>query len=148
MSGEVKIERPSFALICMDVARSLARRSTCARLHVGAFAVSTDYRQQFAWGYNGGPSGQRNECKSHVAGQCMHLHAEVNMICNARNTSRTDLKFVFVTDLPCEMCSIALVNWGGVVRVVYDRDYRLREGEEVLRAAGIAVEKFDAEKTR
>lgn len=146
-SGERALVRPSFALICMDVARGLSRRSTCSRLKVGCFAVSTDYRQQVGWGYNGGPSGQKNECASLEPGKCGHLHAEVNMICNAR-TTRMELKHVFLTDLPCVMCAAALVNWGGVARVVYDRDYRNHDSVAIFEKAGITLEKFDREKTR
>jgi dCMP deaminase len=148
MSGEVKVGRPSFARICMHVARDLAMRSTCSRLQVGCFEVSPDYRRQIGWGYNGGASGQENDCLSSAAGLCGHVHAEVNMICNASMVSRTDLKFIFVTDLPCRACAVTLVNWGGVVRVVYDRDYRIREGIEVLEVAGIQVEKYDGGRTR
>lgn len=69
-----------------------------------------------------------------IAHNC--LHAEENACINC-TASRDEPKVVFCTHLPCKMCAKRLVNLGGVVRVFYDRDYRLRDGLEILRAAGI-----------
>jgi peptide/nickel transport system substrate-binding protein len=40
--------RPSFERIYMDLAKTLANRSTCKRLHVGTVITSTDYRKVLA----------------------------------------------------------------------------------------------------
>ncbi|MCP4038631.1 MAG: cytidine deaminase, partial [bacterium] len=55
-------ERPSFESIYMDLARTLANRSTCIRLNVGTVITSTDYRKVLAVGYNGNATGLPNQC--------------------------------------------------------------------------------------
>lgn len=70
-------------------------------------------------------------------------HAERNGIAYAaRHGVRLEGAELFLTDSPCLPCSMAVVN-AGVERVVYDREYRLTDGIELLREAGIAVERFD-----
>jgi len=130
--------RPSFHEVCIDLAKSISRRSTCSRLQVGCVITSIDFRKVIAWGYNGGASGLENECASIEPGQCGHLHAEANAIINC-DVPRATEKRVFVTDLPCAMCSKMLINLGGVREVVYARDYRIKDGLELLKRAGIST---------
>lgn len=131
--------RPSFETIYLDLATSLARRSTCSRLHVGCVITSEDHRQIFGIGYNGGATGLDNDCESDAPGACGHVHAEMNAIINCM-ASRADKKRVYLTHLPCKQCAKLLVNLGGVVSVSYVGDYRIRDGRELLRSAGIACE--------
>ena len=139
--------RPSFPSIYMGLARSFAERSTCSRLKVGCVIVSPDYRKVISVGYNGGASGQENECASLEPGQCGHLHGEENAIINC-DVPRYTPKLVLVTNLPCVMCSKRLVNLGGVERVIYAEDYRIRDGVQILERAHIKVEQFNEETTR
>lgn len=131
--------RPSFENIFLDLAVSLSRRSTCSRLQVGCVITSLDHRQIFGIRYNGGASGLANECESNVPGACGHLHAELNA-CLSSTAGRSDLKSVWITHLPCKQCAKMLVNLGGVARVTYIEDYRIRDGADVLHAAGIACD--------
>lgn len=128
--------RPSFEDIYMAMAGLLSQRSTCSRLKVGCVITSSDHRQVYAVGYNGGASGQSNECESLEPGLCGHLHAEVNAAINC-HASRYDGKAVYITDLPCPMCAKVLVNLGGVCVVYYGRDYRNRAGLGILTSANI-----------
>jgi dCMP deaminase len=130
--------RPSFESIYMRMAIELAKRSTCARLHVGCVVASSDFRQVLGIGYNGNAAGLPNECDSATPGACGCLHGEENAIINCR-APRDQSKIVFCTDLPCKLCAKRLVNLGGVAQVHYLREYRLREGEEVLIKAGIPI---------
>ena len=41
------------------------------------------------------------------------------------------------------MCAKRLVNLGGVAKLFYANDYRLREGLDILRAAGVACAQYD-----
>ena len=133
--------RPSFDQLYMGCAFGLARRSTCARLAVGCVISTVDYRRILAVGYNGGASGQGNECESLEPGQCGHLHAEENAIINNVEPRGTP-KLVFCTNLPCPMCAKRLVNLGGVQRLYYALDYRVRDGLLTLERAGIDHERL------
>ncbi len=137
--------RPTWNSIYMDLAKSIARRSTCNRLQVGCVITSRNNERVLAIGYNGGPKGLHNECISNEPGKCGHLHAEINALIKLDSTNPTP-KVLYVTDLPCYSCAVAIVN-AGISKVVYDRDYRMKDGLELLRQAGIDVlhynESFD-----
>jgi dCMP deaminase len=137
----VKVSRPSFPAICIDLAKSISRRSTCSRLQVGCVITSIDFRKVIAWGYNGGASGLENECASLDPGSCLHIHAEANAIINC-DVPRNTEKLIWTTDLPCVMCSKMLINLGNVQKVTYARDYRIKDGLELLKRAGIETEMF------
>jgi len=131
--------RPSFEAIFLDFARQLSRRSTCARARVGAVITSEDFRRVYACGYNGNASGLPNDCDRHGAeavGNCGCLHAEENAVINC-DVSRHLPKVVFCTTLPCAMCAKRIVNLGGVKKVFYAEDYRIRTGAEIFDAVGI-----------
>lgn len=132
------MKRPDFGTIYMRLAHMMAERSTCARLKVGAVITSPDYRKVISLGYNGGASGQENECESLVPGICGHLHAEENAIINC-DVPRTTGKIVFVTHLPCPMCAKRLVNLGGVQKVYFREDYRVRDAATILAKANIPL---------
>lgn len=133
--------RPSFESIYMRLAHAMAERSTCARLQVGCVIVSPDWRKVIAVGYNGGASGLENDCDSATPGSCGHLHAEENACINC-DVPRATPKVVVCTNLPCPMCSRRLINLGGVQRVLYEQDYRVRYGLDLLARAGIQHERF------
>ncbi len=132
--------RPTWNSVWMKLAHNLADRSTCSRLHVGCVVVSMDNTRVLALGYNGGPRGGRNECVSDQPGQCGHLHAEINALIKL-NYHECVGKKMYVTTEPCGPCAVAVVN-AGISSVIYDRPYRLHEGLETLRKAGIVVERF------
>lgn len=48
---------------------------------------------------------------------------------------------LFVTHMPCLPCAMSVVN-AGVVRVVFDRPYRITEGIELLHRAGVVVDEL------
>jgi len=122
----------------MEMAHSIALRSTCVRLHVGCVIAGADYRQVLGAGYNGNASGLENGCDSETPGACGCLHGEENAIINCR-AERAHPKVVFCTDMPCKMCAKRLINLGGVQKVFYKRPYRLTEGIDTLAKARIEV---------
>ena len=130
--------RPSFEEIYMELAHTLAERSTCSRLNVGTVITSTDYRKVLAIGYNGNAAGLPNQCDRHEAGNCGCLHSEENAVINC-DSPRSMEKHVFVTHLPCVQCAKRLINLGGVRRVHYCTEYRSKESIEVLKSVGIEV---------
>ena len=130
--------RPSFEEIYLQVAVRLSERSTCRRLHVGCVITSTDFRYVYGTGYNGNASGLANDCDSDVPGSCGCLHGECNAIINCQ-APRTAPKVVFCTNLPCKNCAKMLINLGGVERILYKDDYRIRDSVEIFKAAGIKL---------
>jgi dCMP deaminase len=134
--------RPSFEQLYMDLAVSLSKRTTCSRLGVGTVITTTDYRQILAVGYNGNASGLPNCCDSDEVGKCGCLHSEENAVINC-NAPRSVEKIVFVTHLPCKMCAKRLINLGGVKKVYYLNDYRIKDSIELLTNVGINIIKFE-----
>lgn len=134
--------RPTFEQMYLGLATLMSHRSTCSRLRVGCVITSADFRQVLAVGYNGNATGLKNGCDSEVVGACGCLHAEENAIINC-NASRDTDKIVFVTNLPCPMCSKRLINLGGVKQVYYRDWYRVQSGLESLAQAGIKHAQMD-----
>lgn len=135
-------KRPSFEQIYMDLAQTLAARSTCARMNVGTVITSTDYRKVLAVGYNGNAAGLPNTCDRHEAGNCGCLHSEENAVINCDSPRSTE-KHVFVTHLPCVQCAKRLINLGGVKKIFYRNEYRLTDSIDILKSVGIEVEKLE-----
>lgn len=133
--------RPSFQKIYLELARTLASRSTCQRLQVGTVISSTDFRKVLAVGYNGNATGLHNGCDRNEPGNCGCLHSEENAVINC-DAPRFIEKLVFVTHLPCIQCAKRLINLGNVKTIYYDQDYRIKDSVELLRSVGIQVEQF------
>jgi dCMP deaminase len=130
--------RPSFSQIYMNLAATLAQRSTCSRLQVGTVITSTDYRKVLAIGYNGNATGLANHCDRDEPGNCGCLHSEENAVINC-DAPRMIEKLVFVTHLPCVQCAKRLINLGNVKKVHYGQDYRIRDSVKLLESLGIEV---------
>ncbi len=135
-------ERPSFIEIYLDLAASLARRSTCKRLQVGTVITSTDFRKVLAVGYNGNASGLSNSCDRDEVGNCGCLHSEENAVINC-DTPRHIEKYVFVTHKPCAACAKRLINLGNVKKVYFREDYRSSCSEDLFRQTNIELIKAE-----
>jgi dCMP deaminase len=127
----------------MDLAHSIAKRSTCRRtsaegkpMQVGCVIVTPDWRKVISVGYNGNASGLSNRCDSDAVGACGCIHGEMNAIVNC-DVPRATEKIVFCTHQPCKACAKLLINLGGVAKVYYRETYRLRDGLDVLEEVGI-----------
>lgn len=115
-----------------------AENSYCERRKVGALLVNDG--MIISDGFNGTPKGFENVCedengltKSYV------LHAEANAItkvAQSNNSSRGAT--LYVTSSPCMECSKLIIQ-AGIKRVVYHEQYRLTDGLDLLRRAGIEV---------
>ncbi|MEO7163877.1 MAG: deaminase [Bdellovibrionia bacterium] len=133
--------RPSFHKIYLDLAYTLAERSTCHRLKVGTVITSTDFRKVLAVGYNGNATGLHNGCDRDEPGNCGCLHSEENAVINC-DAPRFMEKLVFVTHLPCVQCAKRLINLGNVKTVFYGNDYRIKDSVELLQSVGIEVKEM------
>ena len=133
--------RPSFPEVYMKFAWIIASRSTCNRLQVGTVITTTDYRKVISVGYNGNASGLPNQCDRDVPGSCGCLHSEENAVINC-DVPRDVQKIVFVSHLPCPMCAKRLINLGGIQKVFFGEDYRIRDSVDILTGAGIQIEQL------
>jgi dCMP deaminase len=138
------VPRPSFDEVYIGLCESMSRRSTCYRLNVGAVITSDDYRYVYGVGYNGNASGLANHCDKtgpEAVGSCGCIHAECNAVVNC-NAPRSAPKIVYCTHLPCVACAKLIINLGGVVRVLYLNDYRIRDSLPLFFQVGIEAQHF------
>ena len=127
----------------MEIARIVARRSTCNRTQVGA-VVAQDGRI-VSTGYAGAPSGLPH-CSPetcNTSAPCTRtVHAEAGAISYAaRSGIRLEGATLYCTHCPCIDCAKLIINTG-IKRVIYDQAYRKTEGLELLRTVGIVVEQW------
>lgn len=118
--------RTDWANYFMDIARLVATRATCDRLHVGAVLVAD--KRVLSTGYNGSLKGEPHcDDVGHlmVGGGCVRtVHAEANAIAHAaRSGVRLDGATLYVTHRPCFAC-LKLVRSAGISRIVYGEEYR------------------------
>ena len=119
-----------------------AKNSYCARRQVGAILVKD--RMIISDGYNGTPSGFENVCEDENGVTKPYvLHAEANAITKvAKSNNSSDGATLYITDSPCMECAKLIIQ-AGIKRVVYAREYRIIDGVDLLRRAGIQVEKIE-----
>ena len=115
-----------------------AENSYCVRRQVGALIVKD--KMIISDGYNGTPSGFENVCEDEQGVTKPYvLHAEANAITKiARSGNNSDGATLYVTDAPCIECSKLIIQ-AGIRRVIFSRKYRLTEGLDLLKRAGIEV---------
>lgn len=122
----------------LRMARIWSENSYCKRRQVGALIVKD--KMIISDGYNGTPSGFENVCEDeHNLTLPYVLHAEANAITKiARSGNNSENATLYVTDAPCIECSKLIIQ-AGIKRVIYARSYRLEDGINLLRKAGIEV---------
>jgi dCMP deaminase len=148
------MNRPSWEEYFMDIARLVARRSTCLRRQVGALVVKE--KNILGTGYNGTPSGITHcsevGCLRQKLGVpsgerhelCRGLHAEQNAIIQAAkhgvNIAEATL---YTTHSPCIICSKMIIN-AGIRRIVYLEGYPDALATEMLDESGIEISAYVA----
>ncbi|ALO48643.1 deoxycytidylate deaminase [Hoylesella enoeca] len=122
----------------LRMARIWAENSYCKRRQVGALVVKD--KMIISDGFNGTPSGFENECEDDTNMTKPYvLHAEANAITKlARSSNNSDGSTLYVTAAPCIECSKLIIQ-AGIKRVVYAEKYRLEDGPDLLRRAGVEV---------
>lgn len=127
----------------MQIAHDAAGMSRGRRLQVGAVVVQDD-ENIIGYGWNGTPRGWDNNCElENVNGTLTTkpevLHAESNAMAKImRSTVSAEGATMFITHAPCVECA-KLMYQGGITRVVYETDYRDRNGVEFLQKCGVEV---------
>lgn len=116
-----------------------SENSYCERRKVGALIVKD--KMIISDGFNGTPTGFENVCEDeNNVSKPYVLHAEANAITKiARSGNNSDGATLYVTDSPCIECSKLIIQ-AGIKRVIYAREYRLTDGIDLLKRAGIEVE--------
>ena len=122
----------------LRMARIWAENSYCQRRQVGALVVKD--KMIISDGYNGTPSGFENVCEDEQGVTKTYvLHAEANAITKlARSNNNSDGATIYITASPCIECAKLIIQ-AGIKRVVYGENYRLTDGIELLKRAGIEV---------
>jgi len=143
------VSRPSWDEYFMELAKVVAKRSTCIRQKVGAIIVKD--KRILATGYNGAPSGMDHcldigclrEILKVPSGErqelCRGLHAEQNAIIQAAKFGICiEGSILYTTHCPCITCAKMIIN-AGIKKVVYGKEYADKRGLELLKEAGIEV---------
>ncbi len=144
--------RPSWPEYFMAITKTVAKRSTCLRRHVGAILVKD--RRILATGYNGAPAGLRHcdetgclrEDSSVPSGQrhelCRGLHAEQNAIIQAAYHGIPILgSTLYCTNRPCVICSKMIIN-AGITKVCCEQGYDDPLADQMLAEAKIEIVRF------
>ena len=116
-----------------------AENSYCKRRKVGALIVKE--KMIISDGYNGTPAGFENVCEDENDRTNPYvLHAEANAITKvARSNNSSDGATLYVTSSPCIECAKLIIQ-SGIRRVVFSEYYRLNDGIDLLKKAGIEVD--------
>ena len=135
-------QRPTWDEYFLDIAFSVAERSTCDRAHVGAVLVRD--KRILATGYNGSPAGLPHcDEAGHlmVDGHCVRtLHAEQNAIIqSALHGVSSEGATAYVTHQPCLTCAKMLIN-AGIQRVVYAGNYLDNYSRQFLAEARVQLD--------
>lgn len=125
----------------LGMARIWSLNSYCIRRQVGALMVKD--KMIISDGYNGTPSGFENICEEDGHTKPYVLHAEANAITKIAKTGNSSAgATMYITASPCIECAKLIIQ-AGITRVVYSEDYRIDDGIELLRRAGVKVEKVE-----
>ena len=126
----------------LQMATIWAKNSYCIRRQVGAILVKD--KMIISDGYNGTPAGFENVCEENGVTKPYVLHAEANAITKvAKSSNSSDSSTLYVTASPCLECAKLIIQ-AGIKRVVYHDEYRITDGIDLLRRAGVEIVKYDS----
>ena len=137
----------------LDIARTVASRSTCLRKKFGAVIVKDD--TIVSTGYNGAPRGRKNcidlgycrrEALNVPSGEryelCRSVHAEQNAIIQAAKMGISiDGATLYCTHQPCVICAKMIIN-SGIKRIVYRNGYPDEFSLQLLNESGVEIEQY------
>lgn len=146
IAGKMEKDKKQYILDCryLRMARIWSENSYCMRRRVGALIVKD--KMIISDGYNGTPSGFDNVCEDPQGVTFPFvLHAEANAITKvARSNNSSEGSTLYVTASPCMECSKLIIQ-SGIRRVVYSDLYRITDGLDLLKAAGVETVYIPAE---
>ncbi len=119
--------RPTFDAVFLEMARTVAKRATCPRAHVGCVIAVGNH--MVSSGYNGSLPGA-DHCtdagchvvETHTGERCIRtVHAEANAVASAAGRGISIATgTAYLTRLPCPNC-LKLLAAAGIVRIVCDQ---------------------------
>ena len=125
----------------LAMARIWSLNSYCVRRQVGALMVKD--KMIISDGYNGTPSGFENVCEDGDVTKPYVLHAEANAISKVAKSNNSSMgATMYITASPCIECAKLIIQ-AGISRVVYSEEYGSSEGVDLLRRAGVKVDKVE-----
>ena len=120
------MQRPEWEDIIMELAQTIAKRSTCPRRSVGAVIFDQYDKRIVSLGYSGAPRGETH-CSDRpggcvINGHCGYsIHAEHNAILHAKGD--TDQYTLYTTHQPCDRCAL-VIRQARIRSVVYLHPYK------------------------
>ena len=133
----------------LEIAKTVAQRSTCPRRQVGCILVDSK-NHIVATGYNGVPTGFVHCIDTPCPGaqypsgegldHCEAIHAEVNAFLQLRSD---DELTAYMTVTPCFTCGKMFAN-SRVKRIVALEEYVHTQTASMLKMAGIKAEIYDS----
>ncbi len=119
-----------------------AENSYCQRRKVGAILVKG--QMIISDGFNGTPAGFENICEDNDGITKPYvLHAEANAITKvACSNNSSQGSTLYVTASPCLECAKLIIQ-AGIKRVVFNELYRITDGIDLLKRAGIECRQIE-----
>ena len=146
------VQRPTLDEYFMEIARVVAKRSTCLRNQVGAVIVLD--KRILSTGYNGAPRNlehcldigcirqQQNIASGTRHELCRAVHAEQNAIIqSALHGVSIENATLYCTHQPCVLCAKMIIN-SKIKRVVFSNHYPDDEAMNFFNSAGVEVTSF------
>ena len=132
------IKQRKYDIAYLKMAKEWSKLSYCKRKQVGALIVKD--KMIISDGYNGTPTGFENVCEDDKNSTKWYvLHAEANAIMKvASSTQSSKNATLYITMSPCKECS-KLVFQSGIIRVVYNIEYKDKSGINFLKKAGLEI---------
>lgn len=137
------MERPSWDAYFMEIVQVTAKRSPCARLHVGCLLVHSN--RIISQGYNGFLPGCDHTSVLREGHEQATVHAEQNAIadCAKRGVSCAGAT-AYITHYPCIICTRILLA-SGIREMKYIHDYKNDPLVETFAdQMGVRIEKIGA----
>lgn len=146
------MNRPTWNKICMDLAKSIALRSTCSNPNrqVGCVITDAQHTRVLAWGYNGVASGEDHQCeylgnhaqnkKTEEGYTCSCVHAEQNALAKMNFFDPCD-KIMYLTLSPCMICARLIIN-AGIREIHIENFYRDTSPLTLLKRSGIVIHEY------
>ena len=141
---------PTFSELFVNITLQIAHRSSCVKAQQAALLIKDN--RIISFGYNGPPAGHINcetdggeeVCGKDSNGSCfLGIHAEQNAIgYAARHGINTEGCVIYCTQTPCISCA-KLVVAAGIKEFYYLDSYRILDGLEFLKQAGIKTQKVN-----
>lgn len=125
----------------MECAEAFAKCSVGERLKVGCVIVKND--RIISCGYNALPKHLTGRLEDEDGKTKPEVrHAEKNALIGLTRCHESATgSILFCTHACCKLCALDIID-AGVTKVIYKDEYRNTEGLDVLKNAGVQVEKY------